>query len=78
MTERATPTVRTLNEAAIVQNPALGAFALWKFGLAYQARNGDRAVLPLAFLVLPLILHEETRQVVLSTQKSSGLTLFAA
>lgn len=66
-----------LSEAALVQNEALGAYALWKFGLGYQDRDGRAAALPLAFLVLPLILHGPTLAMVLSTHKASGLHLFA-
>jgi hypothetical protein len=67
---------RQLNETAIVQNEALGAFAIWKCGLSYQERDGHPASLPLAFLVLPLVLHEPTLNTVLSTNKASGLHLF--
>lgn len=66
-----------LSEAAIVQNEALGAYALWKFGLGFQERDGRAATLPLAFLVLPLVLHAPTLEMVLSTQRASGLYLFA-
>lgn len=66
-----------LSEAALVQNEALGAYALWKFGLGFQERDGRAATLPLAFLVLPLILHAPTLAMVLSTYKASGLHLFA-
>jgi hypothetical protein len=66
-----------LSETAIVQNEALGAFALWKFGLAFQDRDGYPTTLPLMFLVLPLILHGPTLSMVLSTFKASGLHLFA-
>ncbi|MGC3023907.1 three component ABC system middle component [Burkholderia sp. DN3021] len=68
---------RRLSEAALVQNEALGAYALWQFGLGYQDRDGLAATLPLAFLVLPLILHSPTLTMVLSTHKASGLHLFA-
>lgn len=67
-----------LSEAALVQNEALGAYALWKFGLGFQDRDGHAATLPLAFLVLPLILHAPTLDMVSSTYKSSGLHLFAS
>ncbi len=66
-----------LSETALVQNEALGAYALWKFGLGYQDRDGHPAALPLSFLVLPLILHSPTLATVLSTHKASGLHLFA-
>lgn len=66
-----------LSEAAIVQNEALGAYALWRFGLGFQERDGHAVTLPLAFLLLPLVLHAPTLAVVLGTQKASGLHLFA-
>ena len=67
----------TLNELEIVQNPALGAFALWQFGLAHQEEAGLSSPLPLAFLVLPLLLHKPTLETISSTRKASGLALFA-
>jgi hypothetical protein len=66
-----------LSEAALVQNAALGAYAIWRFGLGFQERDGNAVPLPLAFLLLPLILHAPTLAMVLSTQKASGLHLFA-
>lgn len=74
MSEVAQP--RHLSEAALVQNEALGAYALWQFGLGYQDRDGRAVALPLAFLVLPLVLHSPTLAMVLSTHKASGLHLF--
>lgn len=74
-----TNNVRTarLSEAAIVQNEALGAYAIWRFALGFQERNGQAVTLPLAFLVLPLVLHAPTLAMVLGTHKGSGLHLFA-
>jgi hypothetical protein len=69
---------RTLNELEIVQNPALGAYALWQFGLGFQAEEGQAPVLPLSFLVLPLLLHRATLDNISSTRKRSGLSVFAA
>ncbi|SCV00600.1 hypothetical protein CNECB9_740010 [Cupriavidus necator] len=34
------PRLPQLSETAIVQNAAIGAFALWNFGLAFQERDG--------------------------------------
>lgn len=68
---------KRLTEAAIVQNEALGAYAIWRFGLGFQERDGQAAILPLAFLILPLVLHAPTLAMVLGTQKASGLHLFA-
>ena len=69
---------RAPSELEIVQNPALGAFALWQFGLGFQAEDGRSPVLPLCFLVLPLLLHRPSLDVINSTRKGSGLALFAA
>lgn len=73
---RSAPASR-LSEAALVQNEALGAYAIWRFGLGFQERDGQAVSLPLAFLLLPLILHAPTLAMVVSTQKASGLHLFA-
>jgi hypothetical protein len=69
--------VARLSEAAIVQNEALGAYAIWRFGLGFQERDDQAVTLPLAFLLLPLVLHAPTLAMVLGTQKASGLHLFA-
>lgn len=65
-----------LNETSIIQNEALGAYALWRFGLGFQERDGRGAPLLLSFLVLPLILHAPTLSMILSTHRASGLHLF--
>jgi hypothetical protein len=67
-----------LSEIEIVQNPALCAFVLWQFGIGHQSDEERSAILPLAFLVLPLILHRPTLEMINSTRKASGLALFAA
>jgi hypothetical protein len=69
---------RSLTELEIIQNPALGAFALWRFGTGYQSDDGRHAPFLLFFVVLPLILHQNTLNLIASTQRASGLTLFAA
>jgi hypothetical protein len=70
---------RDLNEAEIVQNSALGAALIWRFGIAYQAEKlSEPPPFPLAFLVLPICLHAPSLTAVLSTRRSSGLALFAA
>jgi Family of unknown function (DUF6521) len=68
-----------LNEAEIVQNGALGASLIWRFGLGYQEESGSEAMpFPLAFLVLPICLHSKTVATILGTRKASGLALFTA
>jgi hypothetical protein len=72
------PSAPPLSEIEIVQNPALGAYAIWRFGIGFQSEDSRPAALPLAFLVLPLLLHRPTLGVISSTQRASGLALFAA
>jgi hypothetical protein len=67
-----------LTELNIVQNPAIGAYLIWQFTLGYQENGAEGAPIPLAFLVLPLLLHCQTFDEVASTRKASGLSLFAA
>lgn len=65
-------------EVELIQNPALGCVALWEFGKEYQSLNAEPPSLLAAFLVLPLVLHGPTRDLITGTQKGSGLGLFAA
>ena len=67
-----------LTELDVVQNPAIGAYLIWQFTLGYQEDGAEVAPIPLAFLVLPMLLHRQTFDEVASTRKASGLTLFAA
>lgn len=71
-------TTAGLSELDIVQNPAIGAFLIWHFTLGNQEDGADTVPLPLAFLVLPMLLHRPTFDAVASTRKASGLSLFAA
>ena|SRR5438128_124949 len=67
------------SQAELIQNPVFGATLMWRFGLGYQERSlSEPPTLPLFFIVLPVCIHAETIQEVLSTRKSSGLALFAA
>ncbi|MGG6178081.1 three component ABC system middle component [Pantoea allii] len=67
-------------EAQNIQNPALGAALVWRFCCGYVKTNRVSAPppLPFLFLVLPIILHQETSEFVKRTYKSSGLRAFAA
>jgi hypothetical protein len=67
-----------LSELDIVQNPAIGAYLIWQFALGYQEEGAETAPVPLAFLVLPCLLHRPTFEEIASTRKASGLPLFAA
>ena len=67
-------------EAQNIQNPALGAAALWRFCCGYVDAHpvGDSPRLPLLFLVLPIVLHLATSELLRRTRPSSGLRAFAA
>lgn len=67
-------------EARNVQNPALGAGLLWRFACGYLEihRTSEAIPLPLFFIVLPILFHEQTEEFLKSTQKASGLRAFAA
>src|SRR5436309_1654493 len=67
------------NELNNIQNPALGAVLLWRFCVGYERKNAVRTapMLPLLLLVLPVLFHEETAELVRSTQAASGLRAFA-
>lgn len=66
------------SEVEVVQNAALAATMVWKCGMGYQDESESQAMeMPVAFLVLPICLHQETLRLLLSTQRRSGLSLFA-
>jgi hypothetical protein len=67
-------------EAQNVQNPALGAAILWRFCCAYANTHptNDAPALPTLFLVLPIVLHQATAELLRRTRPSSGLRAFAA
>ena len=65
-------------EVRNVQNPALGALLLWRFSVGYSkaSRVHDAPPIPLAYIILPIVLHQETHSLLSSTQKRSGLRAF--
>lgn len=67
-------------EAQNIQNPALGAAALWRFCCGYVEAHpvGDPPRLPMLFVVLPIVLHQATTELLRRTRPSSGLRAFAA
>lgn len=69
---------RALSESEMVQNGALAAYTLWVFGRSYQDICGAAPLLLLHFIVLPIVFHTETSELVTSTNRKSGLPLFAA
>ena len=67
-------------EAQNVQNPALGAAVLWRFccGFVESHPYSDAPRLPLLFLVLPIVLHQSTAELLRRTRSASGLRAYAA
>jgi len=65
-------------ETRNVQNPALGATLIWQFTVGYSEGSEVKAPtpLPLLFIVLPIIYHQETAAFIKSTLKASGLRAF--
>lgn len=72
--------MRLAREAQNIQNPALGAALLWRFSCGYVEAHpgGDPPRLPLLFVVLPIVLHQATVELLRRTRPSSGLRAFAA
>ena len=69
-----------LNQEVInIQNPAFGALLLWRFVYGYDRGSGisSPTPFPLLFIVLPVVLHEDTFQFVSSTREGSGLRKFS-
>ncbi|MCL6606132.1 MAG: DUF6521 family protein [Paenibacillus sp.] len=66
-------------EVENIQNPALGATILWRFISSYYSEKADDGgvPIPLLYIILSMIYHTETLEVILSTNKSSGLRMFA-
>ena len=70
---------QTFTEAEIVQNAVLAATMIWQCGVGYQKESGAQPMdMHISFLVLPTCLHRGTLDILLSTQRRSGLSLFAA
>ncbi len=62
-------------EVRAIQNPALGSVLIWRAASNYQKSHptSDFMPLPLAFMVLPILYHEETASLVTTTRTASGL-----
>jgi hypothetical protein len=72
--------MRTLTqETRHVQNPALGAVLLWRFVCGYTGQHKTHEFPPLQqlFIVLPIIFHRETFEILRGTNRPSGLHGFA-
>jgi len=62
-----------------LNNPALGAIAIWRFVAGYESGSETKAgaPFPLLFIILPMILQPVILELMKSTFKPSGLRLFA-
>jgi len=49
-------------EVRAIQNPALGSVLIWRAASSYQKNHKTASFipLPLCFLILPIVFHEET------------------
>ena len=67
-----------LTEVHAMQNPGLGAALVWRFACGYcpETQPGDGTPFPLAFVILPVVLHTRTRENVTSTRVASGARKF--
>jgi hypothetical protein len=64
-------------EVGLVQNPAFGALLLWRFCIGYAAgATGRGPAVQALFVVLPVLLHEETARFAIGTRTASGLRAF--
>lgn len=57
-----------LNEIQTTQNSAWGAGLIWRFAIGHQKNSGQTPSIALAFIVLPMLLHEDIRKHLMSTQ----------
>ena len=60
-----------------VQNPALGAYIIWNFARGYYEYNSSFIPFQLLFIILPIIFRADLVDIIISTQKQSGLRYFA-
>lgn len=57
-----------LNEIQTTQNSAWGAGLIWRFAIGHQKTSGQTPGIAMAFIVLPMLLHEDIRKHLMSTQ----------
>ncbi|WNH54491.1 three component ABC system middle component [Stenotrophomonas oahuensis] len=78
MTDRTKQNPGRLSGLDLIYNPSLGSFLFWRAASGYFSECGRGLPVALAFTVLPIALHDQSRRVLFGTKLPSGLTLFAA
>jgi hypothetical protein len=65
-------------EVTAIQNPALGAVLIWRCAAGYEHGNNIAGALPLplVFVALPILFHQQTAELLIATQERSGLSTF--
>ena len=68
-----------IDEIDLVNNEALGAYLMWKYATAYNDGHLERQAMPgiLGFLLLPIIYHRPTYELLKRTQLNTGLAKFS-
>ncbi|WP_425513292.1 three component ABC system middle component [Stenotrophomonas pavanii] len=62
----------------LIYNPSFGSYLIWRAASGHFSESGRGLPIALAFLVLPIALHGESKSALIGTNMPSGLTLFAA
>jgi hypothetical protein len=71
---------RLKDEIRAIQNPALGAYLQWRYSISYTENHSSSENTPaiLLFVILPILYHKDTFQVLSSTKNNSGLAKFTS
>lgn len=64
-------------EVENIQNPNFGAFLIWNFTRGYYSNNASFVPFPILFIVIPMLSREDIVNVINSTNRPSGLRVFA-
>ncbi|MDQ0418679.1 hypothetical protein J2Z48_002882 [Croceifilum oryzae] len=65
-------------ETDIIQNPALGSILIHRFVSSYREKSEQAVPMQLIFLILPMLYHKATLEMIDSTYESSGLRLLVS
>lgn len=68
---------RLNKEIVNIQNPALGSYLIWNFIRGYYNNTSKPIPILLIFIVLPMVYRSDVAEILVSTQKKSGLRYFS-